>query len=165
MVAGWTAELAAKAARHLDRILDQPEIPLGWESVAAKRTKCLPVYTDLSGTIVLSTSGELFFCDGESQTVTPLGETLWRRVAIISLIEKYPDLSELLPVRPSHASICPICSGAGKLMNGRLFCGNCGGAGWIEQTQNVDRFVQSEVSELSAGGQDDARQVPRHRVK
>ena len=132
MVAGWTCELADRAARHLDKVLEQPELRFGWDVDTAKRTKCLPVYGDLSGTIVLSMSGELFFCDGESETISPLDEVLWKNVALVSLVEKYPDLSELLPVRPSHASMCPTCSGMGKVMDGRLFCGMCGGLGWVE---------------------------------
>jgi hypothetical protein len=131
MVAGWTSELAAKVAKHLKTMLDQPRTPVDWNVAAAKRTNCLPSYADISGEVVLSLSGELFFSDGESEPVAPLDDVLWRNVALVSLVGRYPDLGELLPVRPPDAATCPACSGAGKVMDGRLLCGTCGGLAWI----------------------------------
>jgi hypothetical protein len=86
----------------------------------------------MGGVIALSTTGEFVLYDPERGTVNPVRDELWLDVALASLGKKYPDLRDLLPTRPESSVICPNCSGSGRTMDGRLFCGKCRGFGWIE---------------------------------
>jgi len=132
MLSKWSAELAARVSAHVAAILNEPHSHPSSEVEATRRTKGLPVYGDLGGIIALTLSGEFVSHNPESETVTPVQESLWQDVALASLVKHYPDLCELLPDRPGGASVCPSCSGCGWMMGGRLFCRRCRGLGWVE---------------------------------
>ena len=132
MLSKWTSELAARVSRHLEAILYEPEASPPWKVEATRRTNGLPVYADMGGVIALTLSGEFVSYDPESDAVTPVRESVWNGVGLASLARQYPDLGELLPVRPSEASVCSNCSGSGWMMDGRLFCRMCQGLGWIK---------------------------------
>jgi hypothetical protein len=90
------------------------------------------VYADLGGVIALQLSGEFISYNPELDTIAPLPEGVWNDVGLASFGRQYPDLQELLPVRPAHSSVCSNCSGSGWMMDGRLFCRMCRGLGWLE---------------------------------
>jgi hypothetical protein len=89
------------------------------------------VYADMGGVIALTSSGEFESYNPEAEVVAPVHEDVWNDVGLASLGREYPDLRELLPVRPAQASVCPNCSGSGWMMDGRLFCRMCRGLGWL----------------------------------
>jgi len=132
MLPKWTAELVAKVAKRREAILKEPHTHSHWTVEATRRTNGLPVYGDVGGIIAVTLSGELVLYNSESEAVTPVQEELWVDVALASLGKHYPELGELLPARPAHASVCPNCSGSGWMMDGRLFCRRCRGLGWVE---------------------------------
>jgi hypothetical protein len=94
--------------------------------------KGLLLYADMGGMIALTASGELIFCPWDSETVAPVEAALWVDVALASAAKRYPELSDLLPERPTESTICPICNGSGWRMDGRTFCGRCRGLGWLK---------------------------------
>jgi hypothetical protein len=132
MVPRWTPELGEKVSRHMQTVLDDPQSHPPWKVEAIQRTNGLPAYADLGGVIVLTATGVLLSFSTESKTTSLVEEELWNDVALASLGRLYPDLSEMLPPRPTDASICKHCSGSGWIRNGRLFCRPCRGRGWLE---------------------------------
>lgn len=132
MLTKWSPELAARVSNHVAAILIEPQSHPSSEVEATRRTRGLPVYGDLGGIIALTSSGDFVSYNSESETVTPVQESLWQDVALASLAKHYPDLRELLPARPARAPVCPSCSGCGWMMGGSLFCRRCRGLGWVE---------------------------------
>jgi hypothetical protein len=132
MIVGWTTEFADRTRRHVEEVLSRALPSSRGELDAAGRTRCLPVYADLSGYILLSSNGDWLFYDPELESVGPLRENVWEKVATVAMAKRYPDLSALLPVRPTLAPTCPACAGSGRLRNESLFCSTCGGYGWID---------------------------------
>jgi hypothetical protein len=103
---------------------------------AVRVSRALPVYSDMGGTLLLRTDGEILFLDGESEGDEPQVETEpgWRITAVVVGAEEYPQLSPLLPARPSGTEDCEACGGRGRVTDYRLLCGECHGLGWIGAT-------------------------------
>ena len=101
------------------------------ERTVARTTNALPVYSDWSGSLAVTPDGEVLFYDSESGQVTPVTDDAWSIVAAVSAAQKYPDLRDMLPDRPPTAKSCGVCSGTGRQMPGKAFCGKCSGLGWI----------------------------------
>ena len=97
----------------------------------ARRYNALPVYRDIGGTLFLSPSGEvLSLGQTDENTLRPEKSVEWRTVAAVAAAERYPELSCLLPVRPTSTSDCATCGGSGRVAPRNLRCGNCWGLGW-----------------------------------
>jgi hypothetical protein len=48
---------------------------------------------------------------------------------------EFPQLKELLPVRPTDAPDCPACGGSGEYSLAKgVLCPQCAGAGWVAAT-------------------------------
>jgi hypothetical protein len=89
-------------------------------------------FWDLSGCLVLAADGTVLRYDPDSATVYHVSDDKNIKLALVSGAERYPDLAEILPVRPRGANTCTDCSGQGKHFQGRVYCGRCGGLGWVE---------------------------------
>ena len=50
--------------------------------------------------------------------------------AIVFGSENWPELRELLPLRPATARTCSVCAGVARAKQG-LICPNCQGLGWV----------------------------------
>jgi hypothetical protein len=122
-------------AKHLAELLAREPDPYSRDLSlrVASVTGCLPIYEDMGGTILLAPSGDLFFYDDGSETMNPVEDRVWENIALVSLAKKYPDLAEVLPVRPENAVDCPLCLGTGRVTSLNLLCGECGGTGWRDE--------------------------------
>jgi hypothetical protein len=138
MLAKWTKDHAAWVSKQVAAILNEPHSHSNSEVKITRRTNGLLAYGSMGAVIALTAAGELVLYDDETQTVSSLEQGLWQDVAMASLAKLYPDLCDLLPERPAHASDCPDCSGTGWRMDGRLFCGRCRGLGWLEERQGAE---------------------------
>jgi hypothetical protein len=100
-----------------------------WDHEAAKAAGGLPVYSDMSGTLLITEAGEIVWYDAERSVVEPMDDPLWVTVALVSASRQYPSLGELRPSRPTTAGDCKACDGTGAFKN--MICGKCGGTGWL----------------------------------
>ena len=89
MIVGWTSEFADRTRRHVEEVLNRAVPSSRGELDATVRTRCLPVYADLSGYILLSSSGDLLFFDPESEKVVPLRENVWEKVATVAMAKAH----------------------------------------------------------------------------
>jgi hypothetical protein len=131
MKLNWNRSLSSSVSGHLDALLRSEQAACDEERMFARATNALPVYSDLSGTLGITEAGDILYYASESERVTPVTDDRWRTLAAVSAAHKYHDLKEMLPARPAAAKSCPVCSGAGRQMNGKAFCGKCSGLGWI----------------------------------
>jgi hypothetical protein len=131
MVPGWKKELSIKVSRLIDELINKFADVNNFKSDIALRTNCLPVYSDMSGTILLSIDGVLYFFDDDCCKLNTIRDKIWENVALTTLARDYADLAELHPSRPEKAIDCPGCFGAGRVTNQNITCGVCGGTGWV----------------------------------
>lgn len=126
----WTHEIALKVGEYRDALIKRSGSHN--DILVARSTGGLPVYSDLSGSLVFSMDGRVQFYDSETGRLDDLSDIRWCILATVSSVEKYPDLGAILPLRPSSAVACPDCSGTGKQIDETLFCGRCFGIGWLD---------------------------------
>jgi hypothetical protein len=129
----WNSTVAGFVRAKIEALLQsEPTGPYDDCSVA-RATNALPVYHGFLGALVLTANGDVLFYDCDSEQTTRESEER-TVIAAISAAGKYPELREILPVRPPEATTCAACSGAGRVSvtpTVRLFCGKCWGLGWI----------------------------------
>jgi hypothetical protein len=104
------------------------------EGEVARAANALLVYRDMGGGLGFTPDGTVLFYDFESGQVRPVIDEKWIVIAAVSATEKYPELREILPVRPPTATRCVVCSGVGRLVltpKCELPCGKCFGLGWV----------------------------------
>lgn len=107
----------------------------GEEREIARKMQALPVYMDMGGALAFTIDGVVLSLDWETEQVGPETDESWIVVAAVAAAEKYPELCELLPPMPPHATICQSCRGTGKLLltpESTFRCGTCWGLGWVE---------------------------------
>src|SRR5687768_15749023 len=80
----------------------------------ARQYDALPVYSDVGGTLFLTTSSKVLCLPADRVDPQEEHSPEWRLVALVSAAEKFPDLQPLLPVRPDNAPACAACSGRGS---------------------------------------------------
>jgi hypothetical protein len=100
---------------------------------AARATGALPVHTDMSGALALTSNGDVIQYDFETGT-TSAPEENWRIAALTKAARRFPELRDLAPPRPNSAVDCPSCSGRGVIL-GNMDCGTCFGTGWTAQSK------------------------------
>ena len=106
--------------------------PADTRQAAARRFGALPVYSDVGGTLLLTPTGQvLLLGEDVDLNVPPEAPPDWCLVAKIAAVEKFPELSLLLPTRPDAAPNCPVCDGTGRLLEMQARCGTCLGLGWV----------------------------------
>jgi hypothetical protein len=100
----------------------------------ARAHRALPVYADIGGSLFLKPNGEVWFQGSESATAAlKLEESPhWCLVARLAAAERFPELAELVPIRPAGAADCSDCDGRGRVLNDLVRCGVCYGLGWSE---------------------------------
>jgi len=107
-------------------------------SKTARAHRALPVYADVSGSLFLKPNGEVWSqSSGSDASSLKLEESPhWCLVARLAAAERFPDLAELVPIRPAAALDCQDCDGCGRVLNGLVRCGVCYGLGWsVEPTR------------------------------
>ena len=105
--------LSNPAAEHLD---------------VASRFDALPVYSDMGGTLFITPSLQILVMRHDEDTLREECSPEWSLVARVAAAERFPELRQLLPTRPTGAADCSVCGGTGRLLIAR--CGSCFGLGW-----------------------------------
>ena len=105
----------------------------------ARAHRALPVYADVGGSLFLKANGEVWFQGSESgNSALKLEESPhWCLVARLAAAERFPELAELVTIRPAEAADCPDCEGRGRVLNDLVRCGVCYGLGWSEVRTRV----------------------------
>jgi hypothetical protein len=105
----------------------------------ARAHRVLPVYADMGGSLFLKPNGEVWSQDSESaNSVLKLEESPhWCLVARLAAAERFPELADLVPIRPAGAADCSDCDGRGRVLNDLVRCGVCYGLGWSEVRSNT----------------------------
>lgn len=125
---GLHAALRARAAHA--------ELP-SLREAAAVAPALLPLFLDWMGFIGLREDGELLFVTWDPpHDAEIVQEAHLRRTALVAGAEKFPELSTLVPRRPSEAELCTFCGGSGRpILDGEVVPENvrcvCGGLGWL----------------------------------
>jgi len=125
------AHISVLIERLIEECLRSPADPVG---KTARAHRALPVYADMSGSLFLKPNGEVWFQGSESvDAALKLEESPhWCLVARLAAAERFPELAELVPIRPAGAADCPDCEGRGRVLNDLVRCGVCYGLGWSE---------------------------------
>lgn len=116
---------------------------LEWVKPAVRQHQFLPLYVGWVAALGLRPDGSFVRWDYETdrEDVKPLRDAYWQRMAICQGVKKYPELSALLPERPSSAQTCSACGGSGQVSGAsRIIC-RCGGVGWIVPDEEWDPSV------------------------
>lgn len=108
------------AGDHLDRA----------DQEAAHRTGGVPVYSDMSGCLLIQPDGQIVRFDYETEAIAPELRPQWLKIAKHSAARRFPALTALLPPKPPHARLCEQCDGSGEISG--AWCGRCFGVGWLE---------------------------------
>jgi hypothetical protein len=96
----------------------------------------LPIYRGWVATIGIRPDGEVVQYNHEDARWEPV-EPNWRLASLVVGSTVYPELRELLPVRPPGIPNCHECGGTGHPLPGELaaiICGACHGLGWTTLT-------------------------------
>ena len=107
MALKWNDTLAMIVQDHLSRLLKDDERRGDNDRLIAIKANALPVYLDMSGTICITTKGEVLLFEPESGQITIINDEKWKTIAAVSTAKRYPDLQEIIPARPSLAEECP----------------------------------------------------------
>ena len=132
MIPDWTFRHRWRVWRHVRRLRRSTSVLSAdvWDRELAKSTGCLPVYADMGGTLLLSPSGEITCFDHGTDEIGPANDAGWESIARMFAAERFPDLADIRPVRPSEAVDCPNCGGTGRATQFKILCGNCNATGW-----------------------------------
>ena len=134
MIAGWNSDLSKVVAQFRDEIVRDQAHPLRRAAIVGGG---LPVYCDMGGCLVITPEGEIQGYRGAEDTVQPVTDPKWRRLALVAAASKYSPLSALRPPRPTESQVCPVCGGDGKAEDDQsAWCGCCWGMGWIVPNGN-----------------------------
>jgi hypothetical protein len=110
-----------------------PKIRSG-EIVIAESEQVLPVTFDLGGFCAVTLDGSVRVCGWEEEDERLSRDPQFVRAILYRAATKYPELSELMPVRPPEAKDCPHCPGVERARResgvSNLLC-SCGGLGWV----------------------------------
>lgn len=105
----------------------------------AERKQAFVIYADLGGAALLDLDGRvwMFAWDGEAAWED---SAKWRLLALVIGAERFPELKELLPVRPALAPDCSSCQGTGTFAHLRkVKCWECAGLGWLSDESGRTR--------------------------
>lgn len=114
------------------------ENPLNLREWAAE-LRALPMFLDSGGCYAIRPDGEIIsFVWDEPYNLESEDDPRICNLVLFQGAQKYPELSELVPSRPSDAGDCSHCGGTGiEPMNEKLGFDNerivcyCGGMGWL----------------------------------
>ena len=132
MIENWNERLAVVVSQLRRTIIeDRGNTPSGqYNREVAIATGGLPIWSSFGGCLVITPTGSVvYYTEGEE--VQEQLDTRWQRLALVVAGENYPELREIVPVRPHNAPPCDLCKGAGKCSD--TICGICGGTGWLDQ--------------------------------
>ena len=131
MKLNWNSRLSSYVSARLGALLRYDRVGSDEQRTLARAMNALPVYFDFSGALGFTPDGTVLHHDLESRQTTAMTDERWIVIAAVSAAEKYPDLREMLPDKPPTAKTCTLCSGTGRQLEIKAFCGNCAGLGWV----------------------------------
>lgn len=132
MLQKWNSKIKNEVDNCIDKLLRGVWPTSSQQMSILHKTSSLPVYSDISGSLVLTPEGKVFHYNPDSEIISEVLDDRWKTIAVVSAVETFPTLADLLPLKPPSAISCKSCSGSGKLFDGRVLCGDCGGLGWLE---------------------------------
>ena len=135
--------LPAHVSALIERLIEEcVRNPVDAMRELARAHRALPVYADMDGSLFLKPNGEVWFqgSEGDKKSALRLEESPhWCLVARLAAAERFPQLAELVPIRPAEAADCSDCEGRGRVLNDLVRCGVCYGLGWSEVRSQHDR--------------------------
>lgn len=120
-------------SRLIDQFLRDSDERLSWLRRRIRDSRFLPLYVGWSATLGIRCDHTYVRIDNEVEDAPPeeVSDAFSRRLAICQGVKKYPELSDLLPQRPSQAVDCSSCGGAGEIAGAPEIVCECGGIGWL----------------------------------
>jgi hypothetical protein len=119
---------------------DDPRSVYSHAYEAVAREKALPLFFDWTGFMALRLDGQIAWIpyDDEPGEIELVREELLRNIGLFRGSQLHPDLSFLMPRKPSDAVDCPDCRGTGEIafppglehLSETVRC-YCGGIGWL----------------------------------
>jgi len=121
--------------------------PLGFKGSwreAAVRAHVIPVYSDWTETcFALTDEGDVVHSDTSWENAQRLTNSRYRHIVLAQAAARYPELSELRPVRQPDDPDCRSCGGTGVVRVGEKkyddFICECGGLGWYPRNASWSR--------------------------
>jgi hypothetical protein len=92
----------------------------------------LPLYADLGGVVGIRPDGTLvaWSHDGGGRDARPVEDRIWVLIALVAAARRYPEFQKLLPGRGPGVIDCD-CRRIPASVSGLIYCGRCGGMGWL----------------------------------
>jgi hypothetical protein len=148
-------ELSAAIRRLIAGVAEKDDL----SKEVAEATGALLVYRGWTAGLAVTPEGEVVEYDWEwDRGKVTVPDANWRNVALRTAAQKFPELQDLAPPRPSSAVTCPACDGSGFFYK-RVGCGICWQAGWIVLPK--DRAAAKRVLAEAAKQQELLRQFER----
>jgi hypothetical protein len=127
-IPNWNDGLRTALTKRRDQLQKEPSL---WHE-AATVADGLPVYCDIGGCLVIRADGRVVEFRSATGDVCEIEDLSWLRLAAASAADRYPELAEIRPKRPSKAVDCDVCMGVGLLRATSLRCKACMGLGWTD---------------------------------
>jgi hypothetical protein len=138
-----TSELSKKIEAALEAYVSNPEPellsfdpPLDLRKLAGE-LNLLPLLLDMGGCIGVRPDGALFaFVWDDPYELMPETDTRVCNIALFNGAQKFPEMMELIPMRPANARECDYCKGSGVVVGlppdlAKAVRCYCGGLGWV----------------------------------
>jgi hypothetical protein len=127
---------------RIAELLAASDSELEWVKPAVRAHTFLPLYVGWVASLGIRPDGSFIRWDHDDDrdSVTPLSDAYWQRMAICQGVKKYPELRALLPERPTTALTCEACGGSGQLNAASPVVCRCGGVGWIIPGEQPEPF-------------------------
>ena len=129
------------------RSFPRADDPLGFEGTwreAAVRAGFIPVYSDWESCFAITGDADVVHSDGSWDAPQRLTNSRFRHIVFAQASMRYPELSELRPVRQPEDPDCPSCGGTGLVRVGDMVYDNmiceCGGLGWIPSGSKLEQI-------------------------
>ena len=137
-LAGKVQETLAKFIADHEPYVINFDPPLDLRKLAAE-LRLLPATQDMGGCYVISSDGQIFsFLWDCPYKLRPEDDSRIINIVLYQASQRYPELSELKPQKPTDAQICSHCKGIGdplfgtdlKIEHNNIVC-YCGNLGWL----------------------------------
>jgi len=143
-------EIAGKIQEALTKFIANPELyGINFEQSPdlrrlAAELKLLPAMLDMGGCFAIRSDGQIFsFLWDSPYDLRPEDDPRIINIVLHQASQRYPELAELKPQKPTDASICSFCKGTGDPLFGMDLTGTdlanranqftcyCGNLGWL----------------------------------
>lgn len=110
---------------------------------AAVRAHLIPIYSDWTETcFALTDEGDVVYSDGSWEKAERVTNARYRHIILAQAAARYPELSDIRPVRQVEDPDCRTCGGTGVVrLGGKVydtFICECGGLGWYPENSVLE---------------------------